>query len=446
MESVNFALEGVGEWEIFVPPTVYPPREDTKMLCRAISKLPIFPGNKALEIGCGSGLVSIVLASMGWEVTSCDVNPYAVSSTRGNLKMNGLDKGHNVIESGIGEGMSIPNEADLIVWNLPYLGRFGNDPGLLSEMEEAALSDIPHGGWGGELLRTLEEENPELCNRVLVILVMRTEPEGESKVLEWENRGWSWRSLDSERYGEEKVDIIGFWRTGSGVEATILETCESTMDEAEKIPGDGWQRVFSKEQTKGRGRRKSDWISRKGGVFATWNLDAGLLDTLEPGLIQTSIGAVVSDALCSNMKWPNDIVDERGGKIGGIIIESSNDTIRAGVGANRNDFDSGGVSGSGWEKSIGPIDANEVFLRIDRSISSIFENTGKLEMPEPEWYASTSWKALSRSISKGVMALKDGNLLRPCGLNIKGELEVVGDEEVFAIRDLDGFDWIVPDN
>ncbi len=34
-----------------------------------------------------------------------------------------------------------------------------------------------------------------------------------------------------ERYGSEKVEIIGFWRTGSGVEATIMDSCKSTKEE-----------------------------------------------------------------------------------------------------------------------------------------------------------------------------------------------------------------------
>ncbi len=64
--------------------------------------------------------------------------------------------------------------------------------------------------------------------------------------------------------------------------------------------------------------------------------------------------------------------------MGGVLLESSNnDKIRVGVGANRNSFVKGDVSASGWEETLGAIDASEVFLRIDRGISSIFES--KLE-------------------------------------------------------------------
>jgi biotin-(acetyl-CoA carboxylase) ligase len=217
------------------------------------------------------------------------------------------------------------------------------------------------------------------------------------------------------------------------------------MEEAARLPNDGWQRIFSKSQTNGRGRRNSDWISEEGGVLATWNLDTDLLENLAPGLIQTSIGAVVSDVLGANMKWPNDIVDGHGRKMGGVLLESSNnDKIRVGVGANRNSFVKGDVSASGWEETLGAIDASEVFLRIDRGISSIFESNGKIAIPTQGSLARMSWKALSRSLSKGVQASLNGELLRPTGLNDKGELEASGIEGFVVLRELDGIGWIIP--
>ena len=104
----------------------------------------------------------------------------------------------------------------------------------------------------------------------------------------------------------------------------------------------------------------------------------------------------------------------------------------------------GDVSASGWEETIGSIDASEVFLRIDRGISSIFENNGKIAVPTQESLARISWEAISRSLSKGVQATLNGELLRPTGLNINGELEAVGIEESVVLRELDGIGWIIP--
>ena len=446
MEVTRFNIDGVGEWGISVANTVYPPREDTMMLCRAVSKLSKGPDSKAVEIGCGSGLVSMVLKTLGWEVTAYDVNPYAVACTRGNMEANGLLSGTvEIIEAEFGKDFPIPEDTDLIVWNLPYLDEDVNNPGILEKIEEAALTDIKDGGWGGTLLANLEETNSSLSENVMVILVMRTEPDGSSKVLDWEQRGWSWRSLSMERYGAEKVETIGFWRTGSGTKATIVDSCQSTMDEAKKLPRNGWQRVLSTIQTNGRGRRGSDWISDEGGLFATWSLDSELLGKISPGLIQTSVGAVVSKVLGANMKWPNDIVDENGVKIGGVLVESSNnENIRIGVGANRIGFVDGNVSGAGWIETLGEVDYSEVFLNMDREISSIFEDRKMIASPGADFLSELSWKSLSRLLSRGSLALHDGSLYRPVGLKKTGELEMAGMDEKTVFRDLGGVGWIIP--
>jgi len=445
MEAGRFRIDGVGEWGVFVPPTVYPPREDTMMLCHVLSKLSSQSSAKVLEVGCGSGLVSIVLTTLGWEVTACDVNPYAVACTRGNLDANGLSGRARVIEAEIGVNLPIQEDTELIVWNLPYLDEDVNNPGILEKIEEAALTDIPQGGWGKVLLHSLENISTTLSENVMVILVMRTEPEGNSRVKDWEERGWSWRSLSMGRYGSEKVEIIGFWRTGSGVEATILDSCKSTMDEAERLPQIGWQRVLSSNQTNGRGRRQSDWISDEGGLFATWNLDSELMDRLSPGLVQTSIGAVVSRVLVANMKWPNDIVNENGVKIGGVLVESSNNSaIRVGVGANRTGFVEGGVAGAGWGETLGDVDSSEVFRRMDRRISSIFETKKMIATVEIDFLHQLSWMELSRFLSRGVLASHDGELYRPTGLKNSGELELVGMVDKEGFQDLDGIGWIIP--
>ena len=445
MEVTRFNIDGVGEWGISVANTVYPPREDTMMLCRALSKLSKGPDSKAVEIGCGSGLVSMVLKTLGWEVTAYDVNPYAVACTRGNMEANGLLSGTvEIIEAEFGKDFPIPEDTDLIVWNLPYLDEDVNNPGILEKIEEAALTDIKDGGWGGTLLDNLEETNSSLSENVMVILVMRTEPDGSSKVLDWEQRGWSWRSLSMERYGAEKVETIGFWRTGSGTKATIVDSCQSTMDEAKKLPRNGWQRVLSTIQTNGRGRRGSDWISDEGGLFATWSLDSELLGKISPGLIQTSVGAVVSKVLGANMKWPNDIVNGDGVKMGGVLVESTNDgAIRVGVGVNKTGFEDKGIIGAGWEETLGDIDSSEVFQIIDRNLSAFYETKEMVGFPDVDSLSRISWNALSRFLSRGVLATRGDKLYRPTGLNTEGELEVTKGGNTVNLQELEGIGWVV---
>ncbi len=442
MGKERFFLEGVGDWEVLVPSTVYPPREDTELLCKEISRLERH-GGEAVEIGCGSGIVSILLASLGWKVTSIDVNPFAVSATRGNLERHGFPW-DRVIESGVGDGFEIPEDTDLLVWNIPYLDRGGDSEGLIDPIEEASLSDIPNGGWGGALLEIISDSPISISSELMVLLVLRTDPESASRISDWESHGWSCRSLNSARMGGEKIEVFGIWRTGSGIGANMIESCGSTMDEAKKLPGDGWQRVCSSIQTDGRGRRDSEWESTEGGLFATWALERKVLETIPPGVLQTSIGSIVANELGASMKWPNDIISEDGRKMGGVLVETSDGSpIRVGVGANRHGFDESGFTGSGWEETLGPIDSREVFNRIDRSVSSFFEQTGILPVTSHDTLVSMSWEALSVLLSRGAMIEVDGELVRPVGLNRSGELEAIGNSGHRVVAELDGTEWLL---
>ena len=72
--------------ELDIPPTVYPPREDTDLLDQVLAGISPFGSRRLLEIGSGSGAVSIAAAMRGWTVHACDINPYAVAATQHNAK------------------------------------------------------------------------------------------------------------------------------------------------------------------------------------------------------------------------------------------------------------------------------------------------------------------------------------------------------------------------
>ena len=130
------------------------------------------------------------------------------------------------------------------------------------------------------------------------------------------------------------------------------------------------------------------------------------------------------------MKWPNDILNRKGEKMGGVLVESSNDEasgIRIGIGVNRYGFSKGEkIRGCGWEETLGDLDAMEVFKKIDRGISSIFEKTGIFPLPSKDSLVIQSWTSLSKSLSRGVAVRLDNEVVRPSGLNEFGELRVTG--------------------
>jgi len=66
---------------------VYPPSEDSLLL---IGSFDVRAGERILEIGCGSGIVSMHCVVNGGEVVCGDINKKAVELTKKNMAANSL--------------------------------------------------------------------------------------------------------------------------------------------------------------------------------------------------------------------------------------------------------------------------------------------------------------------------------------------------------------------
>ena len=86
--------------KLTIPPTVYPPRRDTELLLEGLNQIRMEPGT-LVEIGCGSGAISIAKALEYWKVTAFDVNPLAVAASRGNSEAAGVNDRVIVEEGGV---------------------------------------------------------------------------------------------------------------------------------------------------------------------------------------------------------------------------------------------------------------------------------------------------------------------------------------------------------
>ena len=99
---------------IDVDPEVYNPSDDSFLMLKTVE---VHPGETLLEMGPGSGIISVHAAKAGAKVTAADVNPYAVECTRRNALKN--DTKVEVVKSDLFE--NVEGLFDVIVFNPPYL-------------------------------------------------------------------------------------------------------------------------------------------------------------------------------------------------------------------------------------------------------------------------------------------------------------------------------------
>ena len=117
-------------------PDVYEPSEDTDLLVRVLrEREPHLAGQRAVDVGTGSGAVAAAMVVLGARVVAVDVSPHAVAVARENVP------GADVVRGDLTRALRGP--FDVVAFNAPYLP---------SEPEERLAGWIDrafHGGEGG---------------------------------------------------------------------------------------------------------------------------------------------------------------------------------------------------------------------------------------------------------------------------------------------------------
>ena len=333
-------------WDLVIPHTVYPPREDTDLLAGWLAEQGAGHGRSVFEVGVGSGAILLQMAADGWSVHGCDVHPYAVAATRYALSSHGYAGRIHEADVG-GLDASLLAEADLVVWNTPYLPPVQDGQAHLGPLEEAGLSDPVAEGSGHMLLARLDDVPVNATPRAALVVQERA-----VAVLRRDatRRGWTCSTVAHLEFDDgERLCLLILARAWPLATSSVVASTGSTnadLMEGARHTGDS---LRAERQTSGRGRRKASWRSAHGDLTSSWVLFDGEGPLPPHGLLQAACALATRDALvdlgCNEsehllLKWPNDLLLDRGGpaKIGGWLIESRqhgrNTRMVAGLGLN----------------------------------------------------------------------------------------------------------------
>lgn len=388
--------------ELIVPPTVYPPREDTDLLHKVLKDLKPFGSKRLLEIGSGSGALSIAAAMSGWAVDACDINPYAVIATQQNAQA--LDVSIRVSEAGIGpEEASSMMQAwdsgayDVVLWNMPYIPPDEVQDQVLGPMEEAALIDTHPDGLLNVFARNMAQN--KLCKMNGIAFVVCRKYVGWKRSLDhFRQYGIASQIVQSIEFeDQESIHVIAAWHpfiSGKHHKVREIDSTNAEMLRGQYDVGDSFVTTI---QTDGRGRHGNHWQDHPDAFKASWMLDAVDLTSITPQK-QLKLAQELRLALCFEKvhlqtmltKWPNDLLlrcnqDSKWRKVGGILFQSfskgNEQRLVVGIGINTT-----GQHLQPGQASLDEIEIHktpsELYTIINAVVASMFEKKETIRIQE----------------------------------------------------------------
>jgi release factor glutamine methyltransferase len=172
-------------------PDVYAPAEDTFLLLGALH---VGRDQKVLEMGSGTGVITVHCAKVGAWVTAADINEAAVNCTKLNASINNVLV--NVVQSDMFS--SVKGDFDLIIFNPPYLR------GEADQVRDRSWAGGPSGT--EELHRFLEQAicHLEGNGRIVIVTSSDMDQNALGKVL----RSFAVKELASMRLFFEELQVL----------------------------------------------------------------------------------------------------------------------------------------------------------------------------------------------------------------------------------------------
>lgn len=187
-------------YSLTIPPSVFHPGLyfSTKFLGEHLLGLDL-QRRRMLDMGCGSGILSILGASRGASVTAIDLNPAATDATSNNAARHGFDRDIGIFTGNLYEPLPTHSEFDLIVFNPPF---YQGEPG-----NPAALA------WqGGEDYSTLREFIREsgkyLSSTGQIVVILTTEMQMRPILEMFAENGYQVSCLRTRR---RLFEILSIW-------------------------------------------------------------------------------------------------------------------------------------------------------------------------------------------------------------------------------------------
>lgn len=188
-------------FSIVVPPTVFHPKFyfTSKFFAEFIQAASL-RGKRILDIGCGSGILSLAGARAGGKVTSIDINPAAIAATSENARQNGLADRICAFESDVLDRLDPAVQTfDCVFSNPPYYG------GEAKTMAEKAFK----GGHANSFMVRLAKDLPKfLLPGATVVVVLSSDIDIHTCLLPFMENQFTFQIIKTKRLFFETLSLI----------------------------------------------------------------------------------------------------------------------------------------------------------------------------------------------------------------------------------------------
>ena len=193
----------MGKFEIETDDLVYIPSDDTFLLAE---NLEIKEGQSVLEIGTGSGLVSMYASLLTDDVTATDINYNALELAEKNFKLNNI----NTIKLEFGDLFEPVKDKkfDVILFNAPYLP---------TDSEDIINDDLNYafdGGLDGRKVidRFINEVSNHLNDKGIVQIIQSSLSDNNRTLDMFDRNGFIAEIAESEKFFFEEIVLINAYK------------------------------------------------------------------------------------------------------------------------------------------------------------------------------------------------------------------------------------------